>query len=514
MSKRQLIIIGLLSVASVGMVMWPNLPLGVPGEWTWQRHNLPATAGESTLRLLWPCVAAALLLAVSRWAPPANGASLAGSCSRHIALLIAACCWWQAVQTAAPLTHKDLKPLWVLYSPSASGYFLEAAVAMPSTTEFLQTYEARMQEGDVLHVGTHPPGLFLLSRGCIQACGNTTVSALVDKLASTDSADAFSELAREARLSRPLSEQEMRGLQLLCLITQLSIPLTLLPLMLLVGAIAGREAAWRCGCLWATLPCLAIFFPKSDLLFPLTSLSVLALTFAALNGQGGRRLLAIPAGIMLWLGLLLSLAHLPTIAVLVLMTLTRWWQTRGDRQVIRGDVITGALVLGTVLACSVAWSLATSCNLLRVWQWNLSNHAGFYEQYTRTYWKWLLVNPVELCLAVGAPVAASAVLGIWTALRQAPREQKQTDQQPLSHPPAQTHPSPMIIGLCGVILLLWLSGKNQGEAARLWCFMAPWILVIGAGTLKTLCTQAWQTILALQLLVSVATVLRVNGFSF
>jgi len=416
LSKRQLIIIGLFSAGSVGMMMWPDLPLGVPGEWTWQRHHLPATAGETTLRLLWPCVAAALLLAVSRWSPTESRTSLAGSCARHTALLVAACCWWQAVQTAAPLTHKDLKPLWVLYSPSASGYFLEAAVAMPSTAEFLQTYESRMQEGDVLHVGTHPPGLFLLSRGCILACDNQTVSALVDKFASADAAAAFSALAREARLSRPLSEQEMRGLQLLCLITQLSIPLTLLPLMLLVRAIAGREAAWRCGCLWATLPCLAIFFPKSDVLFPLTSLSVLGMTFAAMNGQSGRRLLAIPAGIVLWLGLLLSLAHLPTIAVLVLVTLTRWWQTRCDRQVIRGDVITGTLVLGTVLVCTAAWSVATQCNLLRVWQWNLSNHAGFYEQYTRTWWKWLLVNPAELCLAVGVPVAACVLP---SALRQA-----------------------------------------------------------------------------------------------
>ena len=43
-------------------------------------------------------------------------------------------------------------------------------------------------------------------------------------------------------------------------------------------------------------------------------------------------------------------------------------------------------------------------NLLNVWRWNFSNHAGFYEQFSRTYWKWLLINPLEFAVAAGLPL--------------------------------------------------------------------------------------------------------------
>lgn len=527
LSFRQLIIIGLLAAGSVVLLLLPGVPLGVPGEWVWNRHPLPATAADAILQLLWPTVAAIGLGVVSHWAPPAGRPEpIVTRFGRYSLLLAAAAFFCCAVQQAAPSPHRELKPLWVLYSPSASGYFLEAAIAMPSAEEFLSTYEQRMQEGDVLHIGTHPPGLFLLSRYCIDACrASPTLCAVVGNVSSEPSLRAFQELAELARLSRSLTAEETAGLQLLSLISRLAVPLALLPLALLVSQLSGPIAAWRAGCLWATLPCLAVFFPKSDVLFPLTSITVLSLAWISLNRSGPGRLFAVAAGVVLWLGLMLSLAHLPVIAVLVLLTLVRWLPA-GNKELIRGDLVTGGIMLTTVIACSVAWSASTGCNLATVWQWNLTNHAGFYEQYPRTYVKWLLVNPLELCLAVGLPVAGSALIGLWRTLSTAfspgagssdgPAVESQTADRlpdPATRPFGEGQ-LVMVAGMGGVILMLWLSGKNQGEAARLWCFLTPWILVMAAGCLHTLCDRSWKTLLALQLLVSTVTVLRVNGFSF
>ncbi len=51
-------------------------------------------------------------------------------------------------------------------------------------------------------------------------------------------------------------------------------------------------------------------------------------------------------------------------------------------------------------------------NLPAVWAYNYINHAGFYAQYPRTLWKWLLVNPLETAFAVGCPVAVIAAFAV------------------------------------------------------------------------------------------------------
>ncbi len=74
--------------------------------------------------------------------------------------------------------------------------------------------------------------------------------------------------------------------------------------------------------------------------------------------------------------------------------------------------------------------------------------------------------------------------------------------------------------------LLWLSGKNMGEAARLWIFLTPCLIWLAAPmfeasaglngnagpsgfSLRTSCL-----VLALQLIASAAIVTRIAGFEF
>ena len=79
--------------------------------------------------------------------------------------------WLNAVRQAAPSPHRELRPVWILYDKYASGYFFEATFNVTSTQQMLADYESRMAEGDVLHEGTHPPGLLLLNRGLLQTGG-------------------------------------------------------------------------------------------------------------------------------------------------------------------------------------------------------------------------------------------------------------------------------------------------------------------------------------------------------
>ena len=90
--------------------------------------------------------------------------------------------------------------------------------------------------------------------------------------------------------------------------------------------------------------------------------------------------------------------------------------------------------------------------------WNLHHHARFYDEYPRTYRLWLVVNPVELAIALGLPAVVWCRRGLF-----APRG------VPLS-----------VWSTLVVLTLTNLTGRNMGEVARLWMLYMPPLLV-GAG---------------------------------
>lgn len=496
------------SVALTAAVMlFDAVPLGVPGEWTWQRHEHAADALDLLDRLLPAILGGALFVGVAWWGLQRIHRADRKTTALLYALLIpAGFCWMYAVQKSTPVGYRDVKPSWVLYDPASSGYFFEAAFRMTSPSEFLSGYEERMNEGDVLHVGTHPPGLFLLSRFCLSACRSSpTLTDLVLSLQSRHERQAFRLLESSSLLAHPLRDSDLAALHLLSLLTDSAMVLTIIPLAFLAGQFFKSATVWKICCLWPCLPCLATFLPKSDLLFPLTGTVVVALMVSAMR-KDGRWLLAVAAGVVLWCGLLLSLAHLPVLFLLAALATSRAIQTNGSS--LRRDASMMAVLLAAVAVTATAWYVATDCNLLRVWYLNLTNHEGFYGQFSRTWWKWLLVNPLELVFAVGAPASLLIGAGCWRAWKTCGDE---------SSPDTRN-----AVAFCSAVaatwIALWLSGKNQGEAARLWCFLTPWLLVASGFMLDrdeaASSLPSFTKLIALQLVAAVLTVSQVAGFNF
>ncbi|MEO2020128.1 MAG: hypothetical protein ABGZ53_37835 [Fuerstiella sp.] len=508
-------IILILSVVVTAIVLMTHvIPLGVTGEWTWQRNHVLASFTAAADRILPALIGGAILYFVSiRGARRATRGRLLQTGFAYLALILAAWFWLDRVQQTAHIEHRETKPYWVLYDPSSAGYFHEAAFRIKSTSEFLRGYEDRMNEGEVLHVGTHPPGLFLLSQACLDVCSRSpTLVSILNGLENDRVRRAFRTIESGTRFGPRLQSNELAALHLLSAISSMAACLTIIPLAVLGRYLFGATTAWRICCLWPTLPCLAVFLPKSDLLFPVTCTLVLALSVLATD-RWKLLVLAVPAGIVLWCGMMLSLAHLPVIVVLCAFVAIRAWQTQGA-SLSRGLCVIGTVVM-TVCAISILWSSFTGCNMFHVWKMNLTNHAGFYDQYPRTYWKWLLVNPIELAFAVGLPVFGLAVGGMITAALRIFRTGTPQGRRATA------------IAFClaaGVTIgVLWLSGKNQGEVARLWCFLTPWLLLaagLSLSNLKDTTTNSasdartWKTLLLAQIVVAAVTVSGVSGFSF
>jgi hypothetical protein len=81
-------------------------------------------------------------------------------------------------------------------------------------------------------------------------------------------------------------------------------------------------------------------------------------------------------------------------------------------------------------------------------------------EYPRTYLAWLIINPIELAIALGLPAAVWCAVGL-VRPRCVPRSAWAT---------------------FAVLFLLNLIGRNMGEVARLWMlFLPPLLPAAGAG---------------------------------
>jgi hypothetical protein len=486
-----------------------SFPLGVPGEWTWVRISYQQTADriELSLALLILLLVGLGWLYFVRWgatrfsrlSPAARGTMLLGLWASSLLLV-------GVLQSMQRSPYPQLKA-WVLYYPHSSGYFHTARYEMQNVSDFLAGYEDRMAEGDVFHIGTHPPGLFLLHRFLWSRCENSP--ALTETVLATMPAsisDAFDELdANLARSAGKLTAPDRASLWLAMLLTQSVAVATIVPLYLLVARYLSKESAWLAAACWPLVPSLSIFLPKSDALYPFIGMLFLWLWVSSEDPKQWWR--ACAAGLVFWIGALLSLAVVPIGLIAGLYSVFQWFGGAADDMTPESSketqtriLLTIGLSAGTFLLATLVLWLSRDINLFSVWAWNYQNHARFYDEFTRTLWKWWLVNPLETFFAVGAPLATAAAWGL-SRLKQTPLPFRRI-----------VYSSLLVWGL------IWLSGKNSGEAGRLWLVFLP-IVCLPAGVSfedrkdESCDNRSWAVwVVALQLAVCAVTVATVWGF--
>ncbi len=537
MSLRVRLIIFAAAALSIGLFFLTEIPLGIPGEWTWNRIRY--TDGFwLTLPAVLLALAAYAVFALIAWAGERRitESSRAEWSGWLLALMATGFAWLHVVQNTPPAGLDAAKSPFVLYYPSSSGYFFKANYEVGSLVEFLRDYEDTVRNGDTLHEGTHPPGLFVLFRGLIAfAEAAPDVAALPQIVLPQSGEDGFAFIRSIS--PRPLTEQDQAVLWLAAMLTQLAAVLVIVPLFLLIRLTLDRVTAWRAICFWPLVPAVVVFIPKSDVLFAFGSsllvclwlYSVRATSSApSISQRATAFLLGAAAGAVGWLGLFCSLAFLPAgaIAVVAAVLLFRkshteaeaadfslkaqfLWSARQHFFPLTGGVVSFVMLTGLVWA---VWDL----NLLRVWQINYINHTRFYEVSPRSYFGWLLVNPLELTLALGAPLAVLVACGV---RREGAREKVGVGIRALLEARLAV---PVAVGL--IWGLLWLTGKNSGEAARLWIPLMPLALWAGAAVWdhqenssdkeepEDDATREWLIALGVQALVCLVTVLLVTGF--
>jgi hypothetical protein len=153
---------------------------------------------------------------------------------------------------------------------------------------------------------------------------------------------------------------------------------------------------------------------------------------------------------------------------------------------------------------------AFEINLPTIWRLNLENHAEFYKHNPRSYAAWLIANVGELAWAVGPVMLVLAVVAVvWRG-----RSSKNAAQW-------------SFLGTAGLLVigLLWLSGKNMGEAGRLWISFLPWLLLcapaLHLGPAASSSEEQggprsmqWWAAAVLQVIACLMAATRIDGFGF
>jgi hypothetical protein len=437
------------------------LPLGIPGEWEWQRLKVQSVAFDRAIAVLGIGLYIGFVILGLRWLRAAK------SCMREtcwlLALFVAAAGVQILVQTGAPSGYGLTK--WVtLGMPGSNGYFEVAKRQMADPWKFWAEYPQWIQRQDSLHVGTHPPGLFLWARG---------VEGYLDDhpdVARRIVATLPSGLEMGFRtILGPRTRSERAALVLTGFLTLLACAGTVVPIYLTVRADHTAAAAWATASLWSLVPSTILFQPTADTAFPLLATTALALAAWAVRGArsatGQERasvsrprmsyslVIAMFAGVTLGLGMQFSLVFLPVGLIVGIIILSAQGVSRPNRAGL--FFATGAGFLALTFAI---WGVSQA-NPFVIWWWNQRNHARFYAEYPRSYVSWVIVNLVELTVALGIPVAILAIDAF-----------------------ARRRASAVSWATLVVVLLLNLSGKNLSEVARLWLPFMPGLMIATAGT--------------------------------
>lgn len=423
-----------------------GFPLGVRGEWEWFRLAQRADAIDLVLAALGLTAYATAVTLVAHRLVRGGATSRPTVAPWLVALTVGGVLVQLALMWGAPLGYGVTR--WVtLALPGSSGYFEVAREEVVDPHQFLLRYPEWIRRQDALHIGTHPPGLVLWAHAARRLMADhPSLTRSVLRLEPESVRLGFRTMVGAMPPADRAAMVATGGLTLLLCVS------ALIPLYGLARAFLGPSESWTAASLWPLVPATILFHPTADTAFALPATLALALAAWAGKAAGWKAMgLGLSSGFVLAVGMQFTLAF---VAVGLVSAFLLAGTSGSLRAWIERLVAIGTGFLAVTFA---VWAL-TGANPFLTWWWNQANHARFYVEYPRTYWKWILVNPLELAVALGLPTCLATLC----ALRLSPR-----GRWP-------------VLATLAVLALLTLSGRNLSEIARLWIPLMPPLLV-GAG---------------------------------
>jgi hypothetical protein len=297
------------------------------------------------------------------------------------------------------------------------------------------------------HAATHPPGPVLFYRTALWACEGSTrlTEALLERarLPDRDFAPPNTRAARAAALLGALL-LGLLGAATVWPVAALAETLGLEPL-----------AATRVGLLYVLLPGPALMVPQFDAALALPVAAATALLASAIATGRGVSTKAILAGILAALSLFTSYGAAAFLAIGGLAALAL---APSRRDAIRTGLPT-LLIAASTAALLTAATTVLGHDPIASARAALAIHREVYTT-PRSYVLWLIFNPLDLTIFLGAPLAVLGLLRLVSIRRN-------------GLGPRQRFGLTIAVALLGLVL----SGITRGEVGRIWIPLMPLLLV-------------------------------------
>ncbi len=475
----------LLAAASAGVLaliaaLAMGWQVGIPGEWVWRRNQLPTPLVPASLVALLLLGVIALACRPGRWSAmtPARRAFLLAL----LVLLVLALQWALLAAVGSPAVSW-VAPGWIIASPNATTYF-SASFEVRDVGDWLASYREQMNALPH-HARTHPPGFMLFFLVVRRLC-----AALIPQQSPVLAALAEGYNQTFGTLFSPADAAASLVSALLAALTG---ALSLIPVYLLTRELLAPDAAIRAASMVATAPAILLLGASSDqLILTLTAVQLWLCYSAWRKGSAWRVFLA---GIVAGLGLFFSLGFAIVMAWL-LVWLVLGLLGSADRKRAAGRALGAAVIAFAGFALFyLALYLASGYHPLSVAQQALLAHRDITTAaFPRTYWKWLLMNPVEAAIFAGLPLLLVALWSVRGLRRQ----------------PTLARLKPLLLAWLIIFALLDLSGTVRGEVGRIWLFLL-WPAALAASAWLAASPRRGATLVPL-LAIQLAQVLAMRAY--
>jgi len=479
-STRWLMLAATAATLLLAVALATGWQVGVSGEWVWRNNTLRT--------VLWPALVVGILLVVmtgvagkpGRWTrlQPASRAIMLAL----FVLLVLALQWTLLTAVASP-SLSWVAPGWIIASPNATTYF-SASFEVRDARRWLASYPELMSSLPY-HARTHPPGfmLFFLLVRRFTAAAIPRPPALLAAIAEGYN-QTFGTLFSPADAAAAII-----GAAAVALLGALS----LLPLYALGRTLVGAKEAILGVALMSGMPGLLLLAASPDQIILLLAVLVLWLCYSAWRRNSP--LHAFLAGVAAGVGLFFSLGFAVVGIWLLLWALLGLLGSGDRRMAARRALGAGVIALAGFALFHLVLYLACGYRPIAVAQQAFLAHRDITTSaFPRTYWKWLLMNPLEIAIFAGLPLVLTA---LWSA-------------RSLHAHPTFFRLRPFLIAWLLTLALLDLSGTVRGEVGRIWLFLL-WPAPLAAAAWLALSRQRrWILVMLVLLQLAQALVMRTH----
>jgi len=342
----------------------------------------------------------------------------------------------------------------IIASPVSTTYFAISR-DVHSVRDYLGNYHQIMPRLPY-HAATHPPGITLFFLAIRRACAALTPASAVSS-AVVAKVQFYAD-----KLGVGFPPEDAVAAIASALLLALAGSASLIPIYFFARQLATPQAALCAACLAASIPSLLLLPVSSDQLVLLLSAVTVWLAYAA--WRSGGPLLSLLSGLCFALGLFVTLGFATVGVWLALWGVIGVLRAAERGETARRFASRAAIALCGFAAFYLALFLTTGYRAWAVAYAGLFAHRqATTVEFPRTYWKWVLMNPVEMAVFAGLALVIAA---LWAA-----PAVRNIESRPLRL---------FLLSWLIVLVVLDVSGTVRAEVGRIWLFLM-WPLALAAG---------------------------------